>query len=929
MESAEPQKHLYLVDGSGYIFRAYYAVRSNPRSDGTPINAVLGFSNMLMKLLQDLHDGEKPTHFAVIFDTARKSFRNDFYKEYKSHRPPAPEDLVPQFPLIRDATRAFSVPSVEMVNYEADDLIATYAKEAQAKGFKVTIISSDKDLMQLVGDNISMFDSMKGRHIYEAEVQEKFGVGPERVIDVQALAGDSADNVPGVPGIGIKTAAELINTYGDLDAVFENVEKIKQPKRRQSLIDNEDLARISKRLVTLKTDVQTVETLDDFILKKLDVNKLLAFADEMEFKALRARVVSRHGNGDAVDDKVSAPEEPVEYECIQDMTALKKWCADIAAKGVVAVDTETTSLDAMAAKLVGISLSVAERKACYIPLRHGLLSGGDGDLFSLDLEKEVPKQLSVDAVLAELKPILEDPSILKIGQNIKYDAQILANEGVNICGIDDTMLISYVLDCGSHGHGMDELSGLHLGRDTIPFKEVAGSGKSQITFDQVPLDKATTYAAEDADITLSLYNVLKPRLVKESMTTVYETLERPLAQVLMDMERRGVKVDLDLLKRLSNDFAERLVVLEADIHKLAGREFNVASPKQLGEVLFDDLALPGGKRGKTGAYKTGVDVLEALVAEGHELPIKVLSWRQLAKLKSTYTDRLQKDINPQTGRVHTSFSMAGTSTGRLASSDPNIQNIPIRSEEGRKIRRAFVAEAGNKLIAADYSQIELRLLAHIADIKQLKKAFHEGLDIHAMTASEVFGVPIEGMPADVRRQAKAINFGIIYGISAFGLARQLDISKGQAADYIKAYFERFPGIQKYMEDTKAFCHEHGYVETVFGRRCHMAMINDKNPMRRAFGERAAINAPIQGSAADVIKRAMIQMPKALADAKLSSVKMLLQVHDELIFEVPEADVDAAKKIITKTMEAAALPAVDITVPLTVDCGVGDNWQEAH
>ena len=532
-------------------------------------------------------------------------------------------------------------------------------------------------------------------------------------------------------------------------------------------------------------------------------------------------------------------------------------------------------------------------------------------------------------MLAELKPILEDPSILKIGQNIKYDAQILANEGVNICGIDDTMLISYVLDCGSHGHGMDELSGLHLGRDTIPFKEVAGSGKSQITFDQVPLDKATTYAAEDADITLSLYNVLKPRLVKESMTTVYETLERPLAQVLMDMERRGVKVDLDLLKRLSNDFAERLVVLEADIHKLAGREFNVASPKQLGEVLFDDLALPGGKRGKTGAYKTGVDVLEALVAEGHELPIKVLSWRQLAKLKSTYTDRLQKDINPQTGRVHTSFSMAGTSTGRLASSDPNIQNIPIRSEEGRKIRRAFVAEAGNKLIAADYSQIELRLLAHIADIKQLKKAFHEGLDIHAMTASEVFGVPIEGMPADVRRQAKAINFGIIYGISAFGLARQLDISKGQAADYIKAYFERFPGIQKYMEDTKAFCHEHGYVETVFGRRCHMAMINDKNPMRRAFGERAAINAPIQGSAADVIKRAMIQMPKALADAKLSSVKMLLQVHDELIFEVPEADVDAAKKIITKTMEAAALPAVDITVPLTVDCGVGDNWQEAH
>lgn len=930
MNSGSQQKHLYLVDGSGYIFRAYYAVRANPRSDGTPVNAVLGFSNMLMKLLQDLNDGEKPTHFAVIFDTARKSFRNDFYKEYKAHRPPAPEDLVPQFDLIRDATRAFNVPSVEMVNYEADDLIATYAKEAQSKGFKVTIISSDKDLMQLIGDGIHMFDSMKGRYIDSAAVLEKFGVGPERVIDIQALAGDSADNVPGVPGIGVKTAAELINTYGDFEGIFKNLDKIKQPKRKQSLIDNEDLARISRRLVTLKTDVPTDETLDDFLVKKLDVDKLLAFADEMEFKALRSRIVSRHGNGEAANKaELIAPKAKVEYECVQSLDALKKWAENIVANGQVAIDTETTSLNAMKAKLVGISLSIEEGKACYIPLKHGLLENQGDDLFSVALESEVPKQIKIEDALKVLKPILEDPSILKIGQNIKYDALILANEGVNIDGVDDTMLISYVLDCGLHGHGMDELSQLHLGHETISFKEVAGTGKAQITFDKVPLDKATTYAAEDADITLRLYNILKPRLVVEGMTTVYETLERPLALVLMNMERHGVKLDTDLLKRLSNDFSERLVVLEAEIHKLAGREFNVGSPKQLGEVMFDDLSLPGGKRGKNGAYKTNVDVLESLAGEGHELPAKVLSWRQLAKLKSTYTDSLVKDIHPNTKRIHTSFSMAGTSTGRLASSDPNIQNIPIRSEEGRKIRRAFVAEPGNKLVAADYSQIELRLLSHIADIDALKDAFHQGLDIHAMTASEVFGVPIEGMSPDVRRQAKAINFGIIYGISAFGLARQLGISNSQAKEYIEAYFKRFPGIQKYMEETKAFCHEHGFVKTLFGRRCNIGSINDKNPMRRAFGERAAINAPIQGSAADVIKRAMTRMPRALEEAGLHSVRMLLQVHDELIFEVPEPDVEKAKLIITRTMEGAALPAVEISVPLTVDCGVGDNWQEAH
>lgn len=929
--ASESQKHLYLVDGSGYIFRAYYAVRTQPRSDGTPINAVLGFSNMIMKLLQDLHDGEKPTHFAVIFDTARRSFRNEFYEEYKSHRPPAPDDLVPQFPLIRQATEAFSVPAIEMENYEADDLIATYAKEAHEKGYKVTIISSDKDLMQLIGGDISMFDSMKNRHIYADQVLEKFGVGPDKVIDVQALAGDSADNVPGVPGIGVKTAAELINTYGDLDSIYNNLDDIKQPKRRQSLKDNEELARISKRLVTLKCDVPTTATLDDFKLKKLDVNKLLDFADEMEFKGLRNRVVSRHGNGEgaANNDGISTKQADVDYSCVVEMDVLDKWLADIDKSGIVAVDTETSSLNAMRAKLVGISLSVTEGSACYIPLRHGMLEEGEGGSLTLDFDKEVPKQLQVKDVLERLKPMLEDPSICKVGQNIKYDALIFKNEGINIEGIDDTMLMSYALDCGLHGHGMDELAQLHLGITPISFKEIAGTGKSQVTFDKIALDKATDYAAEDADITLRLYNILKPRLAKEGLTTVYETLERPLALVLAEMESHGIKVDRDLLNRLSNDFAERLVVLEVEIHKLAGKEFNIASPKQLGEVLFDDLGLEGGKKGKTGAYKTGVEILEGLAAEGHELPKKVLDWRQLAKLKNTYTDTLQKDINAKTGRVHTSFSMAGTSTGRLASSDPNIQNIPIRSEEGRKIRRAFIAEKGNKLIAADYSQIELRLLAHIADIDVLKKAFHEGLDIHAMTASEVFGVPIEGMPADVRRQAKAINFGIIYGISAFGLARQLSIPKGQAADYIKAYFERFPGIQKYMEDTKAFCHDKGYVETIFGRRCHVNMINDKNPMRRSFGERAAINAPIQGSAADVIKRAMVRMPQALSDAGLGHVRMLLQVHDELIFEAPEADVDASMGVINNIMSGATSPAIELSVPLIVDCGVGDNWQESH
>jgi len=935
MTSTQTVPHLFLVDGSSYIFRAYHAIRMGPRSDGTPINAVFGFSNMLFKLLQDLDAGDTPTHFAVIFDAARHTFRNDIYPEYKAHRPPAPEDLVPQFSLIREATEAFNVPCIEMANYEADDLIATYTREAKERGYKVTIVSSDKDLMQLVGGGVTMFDSMKSCHIDTAGVMEKFGVAPDRVVDVQALAGDSADNVPGVPGIGIKTAAELINQYGDLENLLAHAAEIKQPKRRQNLIDFADQARISHDLVELKQDVPLDLALDDLKTRPIHPDWILAFTEKMEFKSLRARVLAHLVSngaeldhidvGDSVDD---VPSGGVEYSCVQSLAELEDWIEQIKAKGFVAVDTETTSLNAMAAQLVGISLAVEPGRACYIPLRHGRAGGAGLDL-GLDFDGGPPEQIPVDQALALLTPILEHPGILKIGQNIKYDALILRNEGVRITPIDDTMLISYALECGMHGHGMDELSQLHLGITTVPFKEIAGTGKAQKTFDQIGLEDATRYAAEDADITLRLWRTLKPRLPSTHLTSVYETLERPLALVLADMEYEGIKVDRDILHRLTNDFAERLAVLEKDIHAAAGRDFNVASPKQLGEVLFDDLGLPGGKKGKTGAYTTGADVLEKLAGEGHELPEMVLSHRQLAKLKNTYTESLQKQIHPRTGRVHTSFSMAGTSTGRLASSDPNLQNIPIRSEEGRKIREAFIAEPGHVLLAADYSQIELRLLAHIAGIDALKDAFRAGQDIHAMTASEVFGVPIEGMDPMTRRRAKAINFGIIYGISAFGLARQLDVSRTEAADYINAYFERFPGIRTYMDETKEFCHAHGYVETIFGRRCHISMINDSNPMRRSFGERAAINAPIQGSAADIIRRAMVRMPDALGAAGLDDVRMLLQVHDELIFEVPRSRVEQATKVAREVMEGAAVPAVDLSVPIVVDCGTGDNWTQAH
>jgi len=925
-----PPRHVFLIDGSGFLFRAYHGIPRMYRADGTPVNAVYGFTTMLMKLLQDT-DAD---HIAVIFDKARKTFRNDIYPDYKAHRPPPDDDLIPQFELVREATRAFNVACVDMEGFEADDLIATYARLAREAGADVTVVSSDKDLMQLVDDKVTMMDAMKNKMIGPDQVLEKFGVGPDKVIEVQALAGDSSDNVPGVPGIGIKTAALLIQEYGDLENLLAHAGEIKQNKRRENLIEFADAARISKVLVTLRDDVPIDVPLADFAIAGPDPETVLGFLHEQAFKSIAARVTSKGlkpgqvGSGAVGSGPQGSIPAKASYELVQDVAALERWIAAAIAKGVVTMDTETTSLDALQAGLVGVSLSIDAGSACYIPLGHRAPAGqgaldlsGDGGGTAAD---EDLRQIDFDTALAMLKGLFEDPTVLKVGQNIKYDAQVLAGHGVAISPVDDTMLLSYVLECGLHGHGMDELALLHLGHQAIKFKDVVGTGKSQITFDQVPLDKALDYAAEDADITGRLHALLKPRLVREHMVTVYETLERALIPVLVAMERNGIKVDAAELIRLSADFAKRLAVLEIEIHTLAGRDFNVGSPKQLGEILFDEMALPGGKKGKTGAYATGADILEGLAADGHELPQKILDWRQLAKLKSTYTDALTAQINPRTGRVHTSYSMAGTSTGRLASSDPNLQNIPIRSEEGRKIRRAFIAEPGSVLLSADYSQIELRLLAHVAGIDSLIEAFRGGADIHAMTASQVFGVPIEGMDPMIRRQAKAINFGIIYGISAFGLARQLDISRGEASRYIDAYFERYPGIRDYMDRTKAEAAANGYVSTLFGRKCHVRGINDKNPAARNFAERAAINAPIQGGAADIIKRAMIAMPAALETADLKA-RMLLQVHDELVFEVPETETQAAAVVIKQIMENAAR----LDVPLIVDIGQGHNWQEAH
>ncbi len=906
-----------LIDGSGYIFRAFHALPPMTGPDGTPVNAVYGFAAMLAKLIED---ADSP-HMAVLFDTARTSFRNDIYPDYKAHRPPPPEALVPQFALIREATRAFGVPCIERDGFEADDLIATFARMAAEAGHEVVIVSSDKDLMQLVGGPVSMHDPVKERLIGADEVVARFGVGPERVVDIQALAGDPTDNVPGVPGIGVKTAALLIQAYGDLDSLLARAAEIRQPKRRENLIANAGLARLSRDLVTLRTDVPVEETVEDLRLRAPDPETLLGFLRRLGFRSMLARAEARYG-ADIGTAGAEAPGGAPDYELVQDMAALARWIAEAEAAGAVAVDTETSSLDAMRAELVGLSLSVAAGRGCYVPLGHRSPAEAGGGL--IEAAQPAPAQLPMEDALAALKPLLEAPGVLKIGHNIKYDMTVLARRGIAVAPIDDTMLLSYVLDGGAHGHGLDELALRHLGHRNIKYADVVGSGRNRRPFAEVAPEAARDYAAEDAEVALRLHRLLKPRLVEDRMATVYETLERALVPVLLAMERAGIRVDAGVLKALSRDFDARSGALAEEIYALAGRGFNIGSPKQLGEILFDEMALPGGRRTRTGAYGTGADVLETLAAQGHALPARVLDWRQLAKLKSTYTDALAAAVNPETGRVHTSYAQAIASTGRLSSNDPNLQNIPVRTEDGRRIRGAFVAEDGRLLLSADYSQIELRLLAHAADIPALKEAFRGGVDIHAQTASEVFGLPVEGMKPAVRNRAKAINFGIIYGISPFGLARQLGIPQGAARDYINAYFAHYPGIRDYMETTKAFAREHGHVRTVFGRKCHTPGINDKNPARRSFSERAAINAPLQGAAADIIKRAMIRLPGALAAAGLGA-RMLLQVHDELLFEVPRAEVEETAALVRRVMERAAF----LSVPLIVETGIGESWAEAH
>ena len=928
--------HLHLIDGSAFIFRAYHALPPLTRkSDGLPVGAVAGFCNMLFRYVEGNKGPDAPTHVAVVFDHSSLTFRNTLYPLYKANRPELPEDLRPQFPLTREATRAFRIACLETEGFEADDIIATLATQARAAGGDCTIISSDKDLMQLVGDGVWMFDAMKNKTIGRAEVFEKFGVEPERVVDVQALAGDSVDNIPGAPGIGIKTAALLIQEYGDLETLLARAGEIKQPKRREALVDNLDQIRLSKRLVMLKRDTPLDVTLDDLEVRAPEPEVLVGFLNAMEFRTLTRRVADSlkvappaplpetKGTDPALPDTPAAPALPFavdQYQAVRDLPALQAWVDRIRERGFVAVDTETTSLDEMRAELVGISLCCDAGVACYIPLGHR--SGAD-DLFGSAARLE--GQLDPALALATLKPVLEDPAILKIGQNMKYDAKIFARHGVRVAPIDDTMLMSYAMHAGLHGHGMDALSEQYLDHVPIPIKSLLGGGKTAVTFDRVPVDEAVKYAAEDADITLRLWQRFKPMLHRARVTTVYETLERPLVPVLAEMEMTGIAVDRDTLSRMSNAFAQKMAGLEAEIHQLAGGTFNVGSPKQLGEILFDKLGLPGGEKGKTGAYATGADILEDLAAEGHDLPARVLDWRQLAKLKSTYTDALQDHINPETGRVHTSYSLTGAVTGRLSSTDPNLQNIPVRSEEGRRIREAFVAPRGRVLVSLDYSQIELRILAHVADIPQLQAAFREGLDIHALTASEMFNVPLDQMTPDIRRQAKAINFGVIYGISGFGLARNLRIPRADAQGFIDRYFERFPGIRAYMTRTVKFAQENGHVQTLFGRRIHTPEINAKGPTA-GFAKRAAINAPIQGTAADVIRRAMIRMPAAIADLP---ARMLLQVHDELLFEVDE---NAAAALISRAravMEGAAAPVVHLKVPLTVDAGTGRNWAEAH
>jgi DNA polymerase I len=943
---------LTLIDVSGFIYRAFHALPPMTRPDGTPVNAVYGFCTMLNKLLGN----SKIQHIAVVFDVGRKTFRNDMYPEYKAHRPPPPPELVPQFDLIRVATRAYGLPSVEAPGYEADDLIAAYAKAAVVRGMDVRIVSSDKDLMQLIRAGVEMFDPLKSIPIGADEVMKKFGVMPDKVVEVQALAGDSSDNIPGVPGIGVKTAAELINTYGSVENLLSHAAEIKQPKRREALIQNAELARLSRKLVLLDDNAPLPVPLEKLTWEHDHHAELTAFFRAQNFKSLLAKLgtiqteppppphppiadameptLSRNaGEGDTSlaatgEGDVAIRNAPADYELVQTESRLKWWVEAARANGYVAIDTETDSLSACTTKLVGVSLAIAPGKACYIPVGHidPNTAPADGG-FSFGGDK-APKQIDVKIVAKLLRDLLRDSATLKIAHNLKFDAQVLGQHGLIVEPYDDTMLLSYVLAAGLHGHGLDELAMLHCQHKMITFDEVTGTGKSRITFDRVPLDKAVAYAAEDADFTLRLWLLLKPQIAQQHVTRVYERIERPLVPVVANMETCGVRIDPEILRQQSHGFAVRLQKLEGEIHKLAGHPFNVGSPQQLGNVLFAEMGLPGGAKGKNGAYSTASDVLEPLADAGHEIVAKLLDWRSVAKLKSTYTDALPEQISPKTGRVHTSYNMVGAATGRLSSTDPNLQNIPIRTEDGRAIRRAFIAEEGFTLLSVDYSQIEMRLAAAMAGVEALIQAFHDGADIHALTASQVFGIPLKDMTPDKRRAAKAINFGIIYGISGFGLSKQIGISPGEANEFIRSYLDRFYELRDWMETTKDFARTHGYVETLFGRRIHITGIEERNASRRSFAERQSINAPLQGTAADIMKRAMIRVAPALREAKLGA-RLLMQVHDELVFEVPLGELDATIKLVKQIMENAPAPAVSLRVPLVADSGHAANWAEAH
>ena len=924
MDKIKKTDHFYLIDGSGYIFRAYYALPPLTRkSDGLPVGAVSGFCSMLFKLLEDSKSNEnlqKPTHFAVIFDSARKTFRNEIYSEYKANRSEAPDDLAPQFEYIRKSVIAFNLPSVDLVNYEADDLIATYAEQILAKGAKVTIVSSDKDLMQLYKKDVRLFDPMKNKFITPEDIMTKFGVEADKVIDVQSLAGDSSDNVPGVPGIGVKTAAELINKYGTLEKLLDNAEEIKQNKRRETLIENKDKAIISKKLVTLMKDAPVDRAIEEFQLKEIDKDKLYKFLREMEFNRLLSSVISAYGEPSLETTKIENISKEKKknitkknYHLIANEKELDEWINEAEESGELAIDTETSSLDAHQADLVGISLSTKVGKACYIPIGH-----------------KSKRCLKKDSVIKKLKPLLEDKSVKKIGQNIKFDFIVLYKQGISMNSMEDTMLMSYVLDAGKNRHNMDTLSEIHLQHKTISFKEIVGTGKKEINFSDVDIDKAMEYAAEDADITYRLYKIFSKNLKIEKLINIYEIFEKPLIEILALMEIEGIKIDNKFLKTLSEKFEKKIKKLEKEIFKLSRKEFNIASPKQLGEIIYNELKIAALKKTKKGSFATNASVLEDLAFKGHAFPKLILDWRQVSKLKNTYSDALPEHINPSTKRIHTSFLLAATTTGRLASSDPNLQNIPIKSEDGKDIRKAFISEKDFTLISADYNQIEMRILADLAEVKELKKAFNNNEDIHSLTASQVFNIDIKKINQDMRRKAKAINFGIIYGISQYGLAKQINVSNHEADEFLNAYFLKFPEIKIYMDDTIKFCRKSGYVNNIFGRRSHFNGINDKNFNVRNFQERAAINAPIQGSASEIMRLAMIRLNKKFQSSKKSKTKILLQIHDELIFEVPKNEVKEMTKIIQEEMTSVTESDLhSFSTPLTVDINTGDNWGILH